>query len=84
MEESLAILATLSSTRSGQLRADGQSLTSALSGGYHLAWAIGAGLTLLAIALAATVLRRGANAQAEPTEIDGVVEEEREPDEVCA
>ena len=53
----LAILATLSSSRTGQLLADGQRTAAALSGGYHFAWAIGAGLTLVAIVLAATVLK---------------------------
>ncbi len=53
----LAILATLSSSRTGQLIADGQHTAAALSGGYHFAWAIGAGLTLVAIVLAATVLK---------------------------
>ena len=81
----LAILATLSSTRSSQLLADGRNLTAALSGGYHLAWAIGVGLTLLAIALAATVLRRGTSAQVE-TEDAEVKENEKENEqvEVCA
>ena len=82
----LAILATLSSTRTGQLLADGRSLTAALSGGYHLAWAIGAGLTLLAIALAATVLRRGTSVQVETENTEDAVEEENgnEQVEVCA
>jgi EmrB/QacA subfamily drug resistance transporter len=82
----LAILATLSSTRTGQLLADGRSLTAALSGGYHLAWAIGAGLTLLAIALAATVLRRGTSVQIETDNTEDAVEEENgnEQVEVCA
>jgi EmrB/QacA subfamily drug resistance transporter len=52
----LAVLATLATTRTGQLLAQGQSSAAALSGGYHLAWAIGAGLVVAAIVLAATVL----------------------------
>lgn len=53
----LAILATLSSSRTAQLIAGGQNTTAALSSGYHLAWAISAGLVLVTIVLAATVLK---------------------------
>ena len=53
----LAVLATLSTNRTSQLLSDGESATSALSSGYHFAWAIGAGLVLLSIVLAATLLR---------------------------
>ncbi|TMF89989.1 MAG: MFS transporter [Chloroflexi bacterium] len=53
----LAVLATLSTNRTSQLLGDGESATSALSSGYHFAWAIGAGLVLVSIVLAATVLR---------------------------
>ena len=53
----LAVLATLSMTRTGQLAAEGQPAAVALSGGYHLAWAIGAGLVVIAIALAGTLLQ---------------------------
>ena len=52
----LAVLATLSTTRSGDLLADGASTSSALTSGYHLAFAIGAGLVLAALALSATLL----------------------------
>jgi EmrB/QacA subfamily drug resistance transporter len=52
----LAVLATLSTTRSGDLLADGSSTASALTSGYHLAFAIGAGLVLAALALTATLL----------------------------
>jgi EmrB/QacA subfamily drug resistance transporter len=52
----LAVLATLSTTRSGNLVADGASTASALTSGYHLAFAIGAGLVLAALALTATLL----------------------------
>jgi predicted MFS family arabinose efflux permease len=53
----LAVLATLSTTRSADLRHAGDSLASALNGGYHLAYLTGAGLILAALALALTVLR---------------------------
>jgi EmrB/QacA subfamily drug resistance transporter len=52
----LAVLATLSTTRSGDLLADGSSTAHALTSGYHLAFAIGAGLVLAAIVLTATLL----------------------------
>jgi hypothetical protein len=55
----LAVLATLSTTRSGDLLADGSSTASALTSGYHLAFAIGAGLVLAALALSATLLGPG-------------------------
>jgi hypothetical protein len=52
----LAVLATLSTTRTDSLLGDSQSNASALTGGYHLAFIIGAGLVLAAIAVATTVL----------------------------
>jgi EmrB/QacA subfamily drug resistance transporter len=53
----LAVLATLSTTRSDTLLARGEPAASALTDGYQLAFAIGAGLVLAAIAVAATMLR---------------------------
>jgi EmrB/QacA subfamily drug resistance transporter len=67
----LAVLATLSANRTGQLVAQGQSVAAALSGGYHLAWGVGAGLVVASIVLAATLLRSGPAADA-----DGWTEEE--------
>ena len=61
----LAVLATLATSRTDRLIADRESMASALTGGYHLVFAIGAGLMVAAIALAATVLRPGAGAQPE-------------------
>ncbi|MFN2568431.1 MAG: MFS transporter, partial [Candidatus Dormibacteria bacterium] len=55
----LAILATVSSGRSSQLMAQGAGEADALSGGYHLAWAISSGLVLLTIGVAAVVLKPG-------------------------
>ncbi|HEX6618598.1 MAG TPA: MFS transporter, partial [Solirubrobacteraceae bacterium] len=52
----LAVLATLSTSRSNHLLANGESAASALTGGYHLAFAIGAGLVIAAIVVAALVL----------------------------
>ncbi len=53
----LAVLATLSATRSAHLLGTGKSSAAALTGGYHLAFLIGAGLILIAIVVAATALR---------------------------
>jgi MFS family permease len=53
----LALLATLSSARSGKLEASGRSSLAAMTGGYHLAFWIGAALVALAIVVALTVLR---------------------------
>jgi EmrB/QacA subfamily drug resistance transporter len=53
----LAVLATISATRTDHLLAAGKSTAEALNGGYHLAYVIGAGLILAAITVAVTVLR---------------------------
>jgi EmrB/QacA subfamily drug resistance transporter len=55
----LAILATVSAGRSNALTARGERTAAALTGGYHLAFWIAAGLVGLAIVVAATVLRSG-------------------------
>jgi EmrB/QacA subfamily drug resistance transporter len=56
----LAVLATLSTTRADGLLADGEGAGSALTSGYHLAFVVGAGLLLAAIAVAVTVLEPAA------------------------
>jgi EmrB/QacA subfamily drug resistance transporter len=53
----LAVLATLSATRSADLRHAGKATASALTGGYHLAFLIGAALVLAGLAVAVTMLR---------------------------
>ena len=53
----LAVLATLSASRSDNLIADGEATASALTSGYHLAFLIGAVLVLAAIAVAVAVLQ---------------------------
>jgi MFS family permease len=53
----LAVLATLSATRSESLIGGGMSTASALTSGYQLAFLIGAGLVAVAIVVAVTVLR---------------------------
>jgi EmrB/QacA subfamily drug resistance transporter len=59
----LAVLATLATSRTGNLLANGDSPAAALTGGYHLAFLIGALLVVAAIAVALTVLRQPAVAQ---------------------
>jgi MFS family permease len=53
----LAVLATLSTTRTESLLGRGEQAASALTDGYALAFTIGAGLLLAALALAAAGLR---------------------------
>jgi EmrB/QacA subfamily drug resistance transporter len=53
----LAVLATLSTSRSDSLEAAGHSTASALTSGYHLAFWIAAGLVVAAIAVAAVVIQ---------------------------
>jgi NADH:ubiquinone oxidoreductase subunit 6 (subunit J) len=52
----LAVLATLSATQTSSARADGRAVADSLTSGYHLAFAIGAGLVIAAIVLAAVLL----------------------------
>jgi EmrB/QacA subfamily drug resistance transporter len=69
----LAVLATLSATRSGNLIENGESTAAALTDGYQLAFLIGAGLVVVAIAVALTVLqpeRQAEPAGAEPAECE--------------
>jgi EmrB/QacA subfamily drug resistance transporter len=65
----LAVLATVATSRTELLLADGYNTAAALTGGYQLAFGIGAGLTIVAIVLAATVLRPAAAANQEPAVI---------------
>jgi EmrB/QacA subfamily drug resistance transporter len=53
----LAVLATVSSGRTGSLQASGTATMDALTGGFHLAFWIAAGLVLGALAVTVTVLR---------------------------
>jgi EmrB/QacA subfamily drug resistance transporter len=53
----LAVLATLATERTDAQLADGQPAAAALNSGFHLAYLIGAGLVLVAIAIAVSVLR---------------------------
>jgi EmrB/QacA subfamily drug resistance transporter len=60
----LALLATLSTTRTDHLLETGSSSASALTSGYHLAFLIGAGLLVAALAVALTVLEPAAPIEA--------------------
>jgi fucose permease len=53
----LAVLATLSTDRTESLLGSGDSTAGALTGGFHLAFGVAAGLVILAIALALTLPR---------------------------
>src|SRR4051795_1889873 len=61
----LAVLATLATSRTESLLANGESNASALTSGYHLAFLIGAGLVIAAIGVAVTVLSPNAVAAEE-------------------
>ena len=52
----LAVVATLAATRTNHLLASGHSSAAALTGGYQLAFTVGAGLIVAALAVALTVL----------------------------
>jgi EmrB/QacA subfamily drug resistance transporter len=56
----LAVLATLSASRTDSLAGDGASAAAALTGGYHLAFLIGAGLVVIAALVAVVVLEPSA------------------------
>ncbi len=72
----LAVLATLSASRSNELIADDVPIAAALTSGYHLAFGIGAALVGVAIVVAVTVLKPGRQtkeehqAEAEPAVIE--------------
>jgi EmrB/QacA subfamily drug resistance transporter len=61
----LAVLATLSTEHTAGRLADGESTASALTSGYQLAFTVGAVLLVVAIVVAATVLRPPAREQEE-------------------
>jgi predicted MFS family arabinose efflux permease len=60
----LAVLASLAASRSSSLRADGNDVLTSLTGGYHLAFAVGAIFAAAAAVLGATLLRTGRQASA--------------------
>jgi EmrB/QacA subfamily drug resistance transporter len=66
----LAVLATLATERTESLRADGESLASALNSGYHLAYLIGAAAVVVAVVAALAVLRSPSRAEAVESRAD--------------
>ncbi|MFF9803430.1 MFS transporter, partial [Streptomyces rochei] len=54
----VAVLSTLAASRTESLAAEGRTAAEALTGGYRLAFAVGAGLLVIAFAVAFTMLRR--------------------------
>ncbi|MFL5905754.1 MAG: DHA2 family efflux MFS transporter permease subunit [Solirubrobacteraceae bacterium] len=61
----LAVLATLATTRAQHLLSAGDGSAAALTGGYHLAFIIAAGLVVAALVVASTVLSSGRVEEAE-------------------
>jgi MFS family permease len=66
----LAVLTTLSTTRTDTLLADGEPAAAALTDGYQLAFVIGAGLVIAAIVIAISVLRSEPPAE-DAVEVEG-------------
>jgi MFS family permease len=73
----LAVLATLSTTRTSHLLASGSAQSSALTGGYHLAWVVSAGIAAAALIVGLVVL------QSVRGRLDDEVVEERPTEEVA-
>src|SRR3954463_8877616 len=65
----LAVLATLSTARAGHLLAAGKPTAVAMTGGYHLAFLVGAGLVVAAIVVGAVMLRTPRRARVESAAI---------------
>jgi hypothetical protein len=66
----VAVLSTLAASRTDGLLADGESQAAALTGGYHLAFTVGAGLLVAAFVVAFTVLRQPKQAPIQQVEND--------------
>jgi predicted MFS family arabinose efflux permease len=75
----LAVLATFATERTDGALADGESAAAALNSGYHLAYLIGAGLVLVAIAVAVSVLRSQVPAAAAVPVTEAAAEPAAEP-----
>jgi hypothetical protein len=66
----LAVLASLAASRTDTLLADGADELAALTGGYHVAFLVGALFALAAAALGGLLLRQGAYADAHTHEYE--------------
>ena len=75
----LAVLATVSASRSDDLIASGTAEAQALTDGYHLAFWIGVGLVVVAIAVAALVIRHVPMPEAELDDLESGDAMEAEP-----
>jgi EmrB/QacA subfamily drug resistance transporter len=75
----LAVLATLATNRTDRLLADGEPAVEALNSGYHLAYLIGAGLVIVAIAIAISVLRSAEAEEAVEPVVEPVAPEPEPP-----
>lgn len=62
----VAVLSTLAASRTESLAADGRTEAEALTGGYRLAFTVGAGLLVVAFTIAFTMLRRPRQDAEEP------------------
>jgi MFS family permease len=80
----LAVLATLSATRSEDLIANGELTAAALTEGYQLAFWLGAALVVVAIAVAVTVLEPGRQAMGELEEKRGKYDLDKQEGENAA
>jgi MFS family permease len=75
----LAVLATLSETRTENLLADGEDQLAALTGGYHVGFIVGTALVAVAIAVAVVVIRE-AKPMAHPGADPGEATDAGQPD----
>jgi EmrB/QacA subfamily drug resistance transporter len=68
----VAVLSTLAASRTEHLRADGRSEAAALTGGYHLAFTVSAGLLVAAFLVGVLVLRSPKAAADAPAPVESV------------
>ena len=80
----LAVLATLSASRTESLTEAGESTAAALTGGYQLAFWVGAGLGLAALVVAVVVVKPAPAVQPDAAEADGAPAAGRVTGEACA
>src|SRR5262249_34711046 len=79
----LAVLATLAASRTDGLLSNGESMASALTGGYRLAFGIGAGLGIAGMVTAVIGRRRRAAAQLGPVVASELPSAERDRSEAA-